>query len=622
MEQGNDFQQVGELISRPEIGDLQGSHSKAKTSLRTRSRIQKGYPHLLDYHADGSPQLAVEKADLLLSQILFVTPPSDSLKCPIHKGLFIDPVIANCGHTFCKPCLKSEILRGAVVICPVDSTEIDFERLIPNLALSGQLQDLLTHCKFGCKLVDGVLTVDPEGCQEVVSLSKRLEHENNCMHAPAQCPFCDASFLRRMNIEEHMRTCNHLPCPHKEAGCCFKGMKGEVEHHLVTCGYESIKGFIQKYNEQNINLKKQLKETRQENAELRETIIQLTERVQELTNLLGSKHAQYDELIRQLTEAIAINQQQISPYRNSPNRAQGIAPPAFVSAVRSPFPEDSEVHSFKCKGTFVGHEGPVWALAVNKSKQMLISGSSDETIKIWDIATYKVQHTLVGHDGIVHAVVIVGRKLISGSSDKTIKVWNMNTMKCERTVTGHTNTICKLVVEGNLLFSGSYTEIKVWNLKTFACITTLKGHNHWVRALCVSDGFLYSGCHNLIKVWDVSTFRCVQSITGHYGSIYSFVIAERNLLAGTYENAVVVFDLDTFECVRALAGHIGAVYAVCTKDRRVFSGSYDSTIKVWNLDTFKCIQTLKRHTSSVEALIYEGDALFSASSDNSIKVFR
>ena len=40
----------------------------------------------------------------------------------------------------------------------------------------------------------------------------------------------------------------------------------------------------------------------------------------------------------------------------------------------------SAKHMFKCKGTFVGHQGPVWALAVYGD--LLFSGSSDETIKV------------------------------------------------------------------------------------------------------------------------------------------------------------------------------------------------------------------------------------------------
>lgn len=37
---------------------------------------------------------------------------------------------------------------------------------------------------------------------------------------------------------------------------------------------------------------------------------------------------------------------------------------------------------FKCKGTFVGHQGPVWCLCVYSMGDLLFSGSSDKTIKV------------------------------------------------------------------------------------------------------------------------------------------------------------------------------------------------------------------------------------------------
>ncbi len=40
----------------------------------------------------------------------------------------------------------------------------------------------------------------------------------------------------------------------------------------------------------------------------------------------------------------------------------------------------STAHTYKCKGTFVGHQGPVWALTAYGD--FLFSGSSDETIKV------------------------------------------------------------------------------------------------------------------------------------------------------------------------------------------------------------------------------------------------
>lgn len=76
-----------------------------------------------------------------------------------------------------------------------------------------------------------------------------------------------------------------------------------------------------------------------------------------------------------------------------------------------------EVRSY---GTFTGHTGPVWALAIGDG--LLMSGSSDSTIKVWDLTTSKCKRTLSGHEGIVHAVAVRGEHVISGSSDNKIKV--------------------------------------------------------------------------------------------------------------------------------------------------------------------------------------------------------
>jgi WD40 repeat protein len=56
---------------------------------------------------------------------------------------------------------------------------------------------------------------------------------------------------------------------------------------------------------------------------------------------------------------------------------------------------------------------------------MLVSGSYDETIKIWNLSTGKEVHTLTGHKAEVNSVALSadGQMLVSGSTDTTIKVW-------------------------------------------------------------------------------------------------------------------------------------------------------------------------------------------------------
>jgi WD40 repeat protein len=79
----------------------------------------------------------------------------------------------------------------------------------------------------------------------------------------------------------------------------------------------------------------------------------------------------------------------------------------------------------------------------------LISGSHDQTIKVWSTDTWACEHTLEGHDGPVMSGVMHGDKLISGSNDNTIKLWSTDTWACERTLDDHDTSVLSLVMHGD-----------------------------------------------------------------------------------------------------------------------------------------------------------------------------
>jgi WD40 repeat protein len=77
--------------------------------------------------------------------------------------------------------------------------------------------------------------------------------------------------------------------------------------------------------------------------------------------------------------------------------------------------------------TLTGHYWGVYSVVYSPDGRYLASGSSDDTIKIWEVATGRELRTLTGHSSSVWSVVYSpdGRYLASGSGDDTIKIWRV-----------------------------------------------------------------------------------------------------------------------------------------------------------------------------------------------------
>ncbi|MGH3928826.1 MAG: WD40 repeat domain-containing protein, partial [Pseudonocardiaceae bacterium] len=76
-----------------------------------------------------------------------------------------------------------------------------------------------------------------------------------------------------------------------------------------------------------------------------------------------------------------------------------------------------------------GHTGGVWAVAWSPNGTRLLTGSADNTARVWDAATAEPLHQLTGHTNAVWAVAWSpdGTRLLTGSADNTARVWNAAT---------------------------------------------------------------------------------------------------------------------------------------------------------------------------------------------------
>jgi len=302
-----------------------------------------------------------------------------------------------------------------------------------------------------------------------------------------------------------------------------------------------------------------------------------------------------------------------------------------------------------------GHEGGVWALAAGKD--FLVSGSTDRTVRIWDINTGKCTHIFGGHTGTVRCLTIVKPELVdveqegggvvkekwprrplivSGSRDHSLRVWTLPRpgepeYKCfggsdvevdsgevcdaeenpyhRVHLEGHDHAIRALAARGRTLVSGSYDRtVRIWDTATSACKWILTGHKDKVFSVLLDPGRnqVYSGSMDGdVRVWNLQTGSCQHTLTGHTSLAGLLGISPSYLVSAAADATLRIWDPETGELRHTLQGHAGAVTCFQHDEFKVFSGS-NGSLKIWDVKDGSLVRDLLTGIAEVWQVVFKG----------------
>jgi hypothetical protein len=188
--------------------------------------------------------------------------------------------------------------------------------------------------------------------------------------------------------------------------------------------------------------------------------------------------------------------------------------------------------------TMRGHSHWVLSVAWNHDSTKIVSGG-DRSIKIWGLMesifsmfgvrmTWKLLKTLEGYSDCVVSVSWNhgGSQIVSGSADNTIKIWDSSTGIVLRTLTGHSNWVRSVFWshdDSKIVSCSDDKTVKIWNAITGDWIKTLEGHSKAVRCVAWSpDDRKIASCsyhEKKIVIWDALTgeemnaFQPVESLS-------------------------------------------------------------------------------------------------------------
>jgi WD40 repeat protein len=291
----------------------------------------------------------------------------------------------------------------------------------------------------------------------------------------------------------------------------------------------------------------------------------------------------------------------------------------------------------------VGHTSIVTCVALSPDGKAVLSGSKDESIKLWNVVTGEILWTAESHKRGVNAVTFSpdGKTALSGGNDGKLRLWDVETGKQIGIMRGHGrdydeygNGVLAVAFspDGKTALSGSMDfTAKLWDVKERKNILTFRGHQGPVKSVGFSpDGMvaLSSGADGLlggtIRLWDISTGKEIRRIVDEDFIKYAAFLPEgKKILSGqattlklwdaTTGEQLLTFDQKTF---------IDSV-ALLPDGTTALAGSRDGDIRIWNLITGEITGVLKGHSKTVYSLAFDRDGrkALSGSADQTIKLW-
>ncbi|SCU77879.1 LANO_0A01508g1_1 [Lachancea nothofagi CBS 11611] len=291
--------------------------------------------------------------------------------------------------------------------------------------------------------------------------------------------------------------------------------------------------------------------------------------------------------------------------------------------------------------TLKGHFN--WVLCVEWSPdgEMIATGSMDNTIRLWEARKGEsCGDALKGHGKWITSLawepihlVTPGQKprLASASKDGTIKIWDTTSRLCLMTLSGHTNSVSCVKWGGrNVIYSGSHDKtIRAWDMNASGkCINILKSHAHWINHLSLSTDYaLRVGAFDHTGQKPSSPLEAQQKALQNYEKI-----AKKNgqleelMVTASDDFTMYLWDpLKSTKPITRMTGHQKLVnhVAFSPDGRYIVSASFDNSIKLWDGRNGNFVTTFRGHVASVYQVAWSSDCrlLVSCSKDTTLKVW-
>ncbi|KAL0919300.1 hypothetical protein M5K25_011386 [Dendrobium thyrsiflorum] len=232
-----------------------------------------------------------------------------------------------------------------------------------------------------------------------------------------------------------------------------------------------------------------------------------------------------------------------------------------------------------------GHKESVYALAMNDSGTLLVSGGTEKVIRVWDPRTGSKNMKLRGHTDNIRALLLdsTGRFCLSGSSDSMIRLWDLGQQRCVHSYSVHTDSVWALASTpsfSHVYSGGRDLSLYLTDLSTRESILLCTNEQPVLQLALQDDGIWVATTDSSVHRWPAEGSH-PQKVFQRGGSFLAGNLSfsrARAVLEGSTPAPVYKEPLFTIPGIPAIVQH-----EILNNRRQVLTKDTAGSVKLWEI---------------------------------------